>query len=86
MPSHEFDTSDPLGALMAEWRNAHMIFWIGVAGAGVLTMTAYAKLAWLLGLVVLGMLLVLLGQSVVICANELRKTGRTAPQRPDDAR
>jgi len=86
MPPHEFDTSDPLGALMTEWRNAHLIFWIGVGGAGVLTMTPYAHLAWLLGVVVLGMLLILLGQSVVICANELRKTGRAAPQRPEDAR
>lgn len=86
MAWQEFDTSDPLGALMFEWRNANVIFWLGVVGAGILSLTPYASIAWLLGVVVIGMLLVLLGQSVVICANELRKASRATPQRPEDAR
>lgn len=85
MPS-EFDTSDPLGALMAEWRQTNNIFWAGAVATGILIFTPFSKLAWLLGLVLLGMIQLMLGQSVVIVGNELRKAKSAAPHPPDEAR
>ena len=84
--SSEFDTSDPLGALMAEWRQTSNLFWAGAVATGILIFTPFSQLAWLLGLVLLGMLQLMLGQSVVIVGNELRKSNHGAPQPPEEAR
>ena len=82
----EFDTSDPLGALMTEWRQVTNFFWGGLIIAGILIFSPLPQVAWLLGLAAVGMPLLLLGQSVVIVGNELRKNGRAAPQAPEEAR
>ena len=84
--SSEFDTSDPLGALMVEWRQTTTIFWYGMITAGALVFSPAKEIAWLVGLAVLGMPLLLLGQSLVIVGNELRKTGRVSPQPSEEAR
>ncbi len=81
----QFDTSDPLGALMTEWKRASGLFPLGVAAAAFLTFTKAAGIAWVLGLLMLGMLLILLGQTVVIVGNELRKAKRVLPEPFDDA-
>ena len=84
--SSDFDTSDPLGALMVEWRQTTTIFWYGMITAGALAFSPFERVAWLVGLAVLGMPLLLLGQSLVIVGNELRKTGKVLPHPSEDAR
>jgi len=84
--SSDFDTSDPLGALMVEWRQTTTIFWYGMVTAGALVFSPLERVAWLVGIAVLGMPLLLLGQSLVIVGNELRKSGKMRPHSSEEAR
>ena len=77
--TQEYDTSDPLGALMADWRATGTWFWFGMAVAAGLTFIK-PEIAWIVALAAVGLPLVHLGQTVVIVGNELRKTQRTRPE------
>lgn len=74
------ETTDPLAALLIEWRQMSLQFWVAVIAALALTQTEVASLAWILGVVAIGMPLLLLGQTVVIISNEERKLHGAAPQ------
>jgi hypothetical protein len=80
MPPTSFD-SDPLSALLHEWRQTAMLFWLGLAAAVVCALLL-PQVAWVVGVAVLGFPLVQLGQTIVIVGNELRKTGRNQSDEP----
>lgn len=84
----DFDTSDPLGALMAEWRQITMQLWIGVVAAALLSFagTPFTSVAWVVVAAVLGMAIVQLGQTVVIVGNELRKSLTSPSQDSEEKR
>ncbi|MDA1266364.1 MAG: hypothetical protein O2816_14895 [Planctomycetota bacterium] len=81
----EYDTSDPLGALMADWRATGSWFWFGMAVAAGLTFVK-PEFAWIVALSSIGMPVVQLGQTVVIVGNELRKSQRGRPTKSDEPR
>ncbi len=70
-----FDTSDPLGALMAEWKQTAVWFWFALAAALILQFVK-PEIAWIVGVAAIGMPIIHLGQTVVIVGNELRKRQR----------
>ena len=81
----DYDTSDPLGALMADWRVTETWFWFGMALAVGMTFLK-AELAWIVALATVGMPLIHLGKTVVIVGNELRKSQRTRPTDSEEPR
>ena len=79
----EFDTSDPLGALMTEWRQIAAWFWFGLAAAVVFALLL-PDVAWVVGVAALGFPLIQLGHTIVIVGNELRKNQRGAGAQADE--
>ncbi len=68
----DFDKDDPLGALMSEWSQMALGFWIGLAAALALALLL-PEIAWVVGLGLIGVILMQLGNTVVVVGNELRK-------------
>ncbi len=78
-----YDTSDPLGLLMAEWSQVAIWFWSLLIAAGFLTwfQTPYGGV---LAAAAVGFPLVKLGPTLVVTANELRKELRRPQAAPPD--
>lgn len=78
-----YDTSDPLGLLMAEWSQIAIWFWGLLITAGVLTwfQTPYGTL---MAAAAVGFPLTKLGPTLVVTANELRKELRRPRPAPQD--
>lgn len=72
---------DPLSALLHEWRQTALLFWLGLAVATACALLL-PQMAWVVGVAVLGFPLVQLGQTVVIVGNELRKNSDHQPDEP----
>ena len=78
-----YDTSDPLGLLMAEWNQIAIWFWALLIAAVVLTwfQTPYGLVVAVAGV---GFPIIKLGPTLVVVANELRKELRRPRPAPQD--
>ena len=78
-----YDTSDPLGLLMAEWSQIAIWFWALMISAVVLTWfnTSYGEVV---AIAAVGFPLIKLGPTLVVAANEVRKELRRPRPAPED--
>lgn len=71
MPT-DFDTSDPLGLLMAEWAQVSTWFWVFL-GAAAVAAGFLPSFTPVVAAAAVGLPILKLGHTVVIVGNELRK-------------
>ena len=78
-----YDTTDPLGMLMAEWSQVAIWFWALLIAAGLLTwfQTPYGVV---MAAAAVGFPLIKLGPTLLVTANELRKELRRQSEAPED--
>lgn len=78
--SPDYDTSDPLQLLMAEWTQAGRWFWVflGASALALLLLPRFPNLALLIAGAGFGQVLLRFGSTVIVATNELRKELRSA--------